>query len=96
MEFLAERPVALKRLHDALAGDGIDPDGLLDGSVASLVALWVWLRARLSGKDDAQSQRLGVLPTWSRYTFREESTLSEAAISAAGLSGVTARGSGLA
>lgn len=80
MEFLAERPVALQRLRHALAGDGIDPDALLDGSVASLIAVWVWLRARLSGKDDAASQPVGVLPTWSRYSLPEESTLSDASI----------------
>ena len=28
-EFLAERPVALQRLRDALAGDGIDPEGVV-------------------------------------------------------------------
>ena len=80
VEFLAERPVALQRLRHALAGDGIDPDELLDGSVASLIPVWVWLRARLSGKDEAPSQPVGVLPTWSRYSQREESTLSEASI----------------
>ena len=79
VEFLAERPVALQRLRGALAGDGIDPDVLLDGSVASLIAVWVWLRARLTGKD-APSQPVGVLPTWSRYSQPEESTLSEASI----------------
>ena len=79
VEFLAERPVALQRIRHALAGDGIDPDVLLDGSVASLIAVWVWLRARLTGKD-APSQPVGVLPTWSRYSLPEESTLSEASI----------------
>ena len=80
VEFLAERPVALQRLRGALLGDGIDPDRLLDGSVASLVAVWVWLRARLTGKEDAASQPAPALPTWSRYSFPEEPTLSEASI----------------
>ena len=74
MEFLAERPVALQRIRGALAGDGIDPDVLLDGSVASLVAVWVWLRARLTGKENAPSQPVGAPPTWSRYSLPEEST----------------------
>jgi hypothetical protein len=79
-EFLAERPTALQRLRGALAGDGIDPDRLLDGSVASLVAVWVWLRARLTGKGPSQPELAGELPSWSRYSQPEESTLSEASI----------------
>jgi hypothetical protein len=80
VEFLAERPVALQRLRGALAGDGIDPDQLLDGSVASLVAVWVWLRARLTGKGPSQPELAGELPSWSRYSQPEESTLSAASI----------------
>ena len=80
VEFLAERPVALQRLRDALVGDGIDPERLLDGSVASLIAVWVWLRARLTGKGPSQPELAGELPSWSRYSQPEESTLSAASI----------------
>ena len=80
MEFLAERPVALQRLRRDLIGDGIDPNGLLDGSVASLVAVWVWMRARLTGTDEAvQCEPVGVLPTWARHSPREP-TLSDPTI----------------
>ena len=80
VEFLAERPVALQRLRRDLIRDGIDPNGLLDGSVASLVAVWVWMRARLTGKDEAvQCEPVGVLPTWSRHS-PQEPTLSDATI----------------
>ena len=53
-DYLAERAPALQRLREALAGHGLEPDEMLDGSVYSASPLWAWISTRAT--------ELGVAP----------------------------------
>lgn len=80
-EFVAERGPALTRLRDVMAADGLDPARMLDGSVESLVPLWQWVVSHLTGREDPgatdpASVPREVWPSWERYTWEEERTLS--------------------
>lgn len=79
--YLDERGPALERLREALVSDGQDPDALLDGSIDSLVPLWRWILSRLTGADAPGATAPGsvpreVWPSWERYLYEEEQTLS--------------------
>ena len=80
-EFLDERGPALERLREQLVADGQDPDALLDGTPESLVPLWRWMLSRFTSLDtpgatDPGSVPRQAWPSWERYTFEEEPTLS--------------------
>lgn len=80
-EYLDERGPALERLRAALVADGQDPDALLDGTVESLVPLWRWILAHLTGADDPGATAPGsvprdVWPSWERNLYEEQKTLS--------------------
>ncbi|HET9349630.1 MAG TPA: hypothetical protein VFO13_10860 [Arthrobacter sp.] len=80
-EFLDERGPALERLREQLVADGQDPAALLDGTPESLVPLWRWMLSRFTSLDtpgatDPGSVPRQAWPSWERYTFEEEPTLS--------------------
>ncbi|WP_258802811.1 hypothetical protein [Pseudarthrobacter sp. NS4] len=80
-EFLGERGPALQRLREALLADGQDPDALLDGSIESFIPLWRWILSRLAGADAPGATAPGsvprdVWPSWERYMYEGETTLS--------------------
>ncbi|MBT2515322.1 hypothetical protein [Arthrobacter sp. ISL-30] len=80
-EYLDERGPALERLRDALSAHGQEPDALLDGSIESLVPLWRWIISNLTrpdapGATDPASVPREVWPSWERYMYEEEKTLS--------------------
>jgi hypothetical protein len=79
--FVAGRPQALTRLRDRLAADGQDADGVLDGSVDSLVPLWAWTKGELRRRDDGWESETEPFagqpaPEWYRHETREERLLS--------------------
>lgn len=82
VRFAEERPQALAHLRERLFADGQDPDGLLDGSVASLEPLWVWTKEQLRPRADGAWQTETEpfegqpAPAWFRHETREEPTLS--------------------
>lgn len=70
--YLAERAPALRRLRKTLAGHGLDPEEILDGSVYSVCPLWAWISARAAElgvaphaltKDPTRS----TWPSWARH-----------------------------
>ncbi len=70
-EYLAERTPALRRLGEALAGHGLEPDEMLDRSVYSVSPLWAWISARAAerGVDPhplAEDPTRGSWPSWAR------------------------------
>ena len=80
-EFLDERGPALERLRECLVADGQDPAALLDGTPESLVPLWHWMLSRFTrldapGATDPASVPREAWPSWERYTYEEERTLS--------------------
>ena len=80
-EFLDERGPALERLRERLVADGQDPAALLDGTPESLVPLWRWMLSRFTdldtpGATDPASVPRETWPSWERYTYEEERTLS--------------------
>jgi hypothetical protein len=81
-EYLDERGPALDRLREALAADGQDPDGLLDGTVESLVPLWRWILAHLTvfdapgGGTDPNSEPREAWPSWARHEYEVMHSLS--------------------
>ena len=80
-EFLDERGPALERLRERLVADGQDPAVFLDGTPESLVPLWRWMLSRLTERDapgatDPASVPREAWPSWERYTYEEERTLS--------------------
>ena len=80
-EFLDERGPALERLREILVADGQDPASLLDGTPESLVPLWRWMLSRFTDLDtpdvtDPASVPRHAWPSWERYTYEEERTLS--------------------
>jgi hypothetical protein len=72
-EYLAERPAALARLRAELIADGRDPEVMLDGTPASLTALWVWVAGRITAVADGDLPWLPGAPaepwwpSWARY-----------------------------
>jgi len=70
--FLAERGPALERLRLMIAGHGLDPDEMLDGSVYSVSPLWVWITAQ-AGQLGVDPRPLGsdptrpLWPSWARH-----------------------------
>jgi hypothetical protein len=71
-EYLDERGPAVDRLREAVAGDGQDPNALLDGSVESLVPLWRWILAHLTCADDPGATDTTRVPreqwpSWARH-----------------------------
>ncbi|MEX5237448.1 hypothetical protein [Kocuria arenosa] len=64
--YLAERAPALRRLRTALAGQGGDPDKMLDGSVYSVSPLWSWINARV-GQLGLDPRPLTADPSWSSW-----------------------------
>lgn len=80
-EYLDERGPALERLRERLAADGRDPAVFLDGTPESLVPLWRWMLSRFTdldapGATDPASVPRETWPSWERYTYEEERTLS--------------------
>ncbi len=80
-EYLDERGPALASLRKALLADGQDPDVLLNGTIDSLVPLWRRILSSLTeldapGATDPASVPREVWPSWERYIFEEEKTLS--------------------
>jgi hypothetical protein len=80
-EFLDERESALRLLKERLAGDGLEPARLLDGTPESLAPLWRWLLSRLTSADapgatDPMSVQRSAWPSWERYTTEQELVLS--------------------
>ena len=65
-EFVAERPAALERFRATLAGHGVDPEALLDGTLDSVVPVWEWIctRAAESGVDHRSLDDDPTRPTW--------------------------------
>jgi hypothetical protein len=80
-EYLDERGPALERLRERLAADGQNPAVFLDGTTGSLVPLWRWMLSRFTSRDtlgatDPASVPRQAWPSWERYTYEEERTLS--------------------
>jgi hypothetical protein len=80
-EYLDERDPALERLRERLVADGQDPAVFLDGTPGSLTPLWRWMLSRFTGLDapgatDPASVPRQAWPSWERYTYEEERTLS--------------------
>jgi hypothetical protein len=80
-EFLDERSAALDRLREVLTAEEQDPGSMLDGTLESLVPLWGWILARLTGPTspgatDPASVPWEAWPSWERYTREEERVLS--------------------
>ena len=80
-EFLDERGPALERLRERLVADGQDPAVVLDGTPESLVPLWRWMLSRFTdldapGATDPASVPRQAWPSWERYTYEKERTLS--------------------
>ena len=82
-EYLDERGRALERLREALVADDGDTDRavLLDGTVESLVPLWHWILSHLTRADAPGATAPGsvtrdVWPSWERYLYEEQKTLS--------------------
>lgn len=75
-EFLEERPRALAHLTRSLAEHG-EEDVILDGTVASLLPLWRWVKSVLTERttESAESDA-SASPTWVRYGLGTEPTLS--------------------
>ena len=70
--YLAERAPALHRLRTALAGQGRDPDKMLDGSVYSVSPLWAWINARtgrlgLDPRSLTADPSRSSWPSWARH-----------------------------
>lgn len=71
-EFRTERPAGLVHLASALAGHGLDPEVVLDGTVDSVAPVWEWITARVAeyGVDprslDQDPTRPG-WPSWARH-----------------------------
>lgn len=73
-EYLGERPAALQRLRDELAGDGLDPETVLGGPPESLTPLWRWVAGRITAVEDdpapvsPDAPAPPGWPSWARYT----------------------------
>ena len=70
--YLAERAPALDRLRTALAGQGRDPDRMLDGSVYSVSPLWAWINAQvgrlgLDPRSLTDDPSRSSWPSWARH-----------------------------
>jgi hypothetical protein len=71
-EFLAERPAALTHLRSVMAGHGLDPDEMLDGTMDSVARLWQWItdRAGQLGVDPRpldEDPTRPLWPSWARH-----------------------------
>lgn len=80
-EYLDERGPALERLRERLVADGQDPAVFLDGTPGSLTPLWRWMLSRFTGVDDPgatdpASVPREAWPSWKRYAYEDERTLS--------------------
>ncbi len=65
-EFLAERSPALEQLRATMAGHGLPPDTVLEGSAESVAAVWEWISARAAalGVDPRPLDEDPTRPTW--------------------------------
>jgi hypothetical protein len=80
-EYLDERGPALERLRERLAADDQDPAVFLDGTPGSLPPLWRWMLSRFTSVDDPGATDPASVPreswpSWKRYTYEDERTLS--------------------
>ncbi|MFF0989122.1 hypothetical protein [Kocuria nitroreducens] len=70
--YLTEREPALQRLRAALAGHGLDPEEMLDGSVYSVSPLWAWINTRATelGVDPHTLTEDPTRPAWPSWARR--------------------------
>lgn len=71
--FVSERAPALDHLRIELTAHGVDPVALLDGTPASLTALWRWIADRLLEDADTTSptpaaELRDLWPSWAQHT----------------------------
>jgi hypothetical protein len=70
--FRAERPAGLVHLASVMAGHGLDPVVVLDGTVDSVAPVWGWITARVAeyGVDPRSLEKdptRGGWPSWARH-----------------------------
>lgn len=67
-EFLTERPAGLAHLRSVLAGHGLDPEVVLDGTVDSVAPVWEWITAQIAayGADPRSLEQDPTRPGWPR------------------------------
>jgi hypothetical protein len=70
--YLAERNPALRRLRKIMAGHGLDPDEMLEGSVYSVSPLWAWISTRatelgVAPHSLAEDPTRSTWPSWARH-----------------------------
>ena len=75
--YLAERDPALHRLRAALAGHGLDPSEMLEGSVYSVSPLWAWITVRAAELGTAahalaEDPTRPEWPSWARHGRLED------------------------
>lgn len=80
LEFLEERPRALRALEARLRSTGVDPGPLLDTTPGSLTPLWQWGREELTPREPDERPRTEAWPSWLRHTVATEPLLSEHSI----------------